>query len=159
MSMPLPSMRLLLRPTSTWVYLFKPWNNIHGHWITFRKTIDIEGPSPEVYCSMGAAYENLEQYDLGLKYYQKAAKLDAFYDEAWFGAGSCLEKQEKWYQALHFFNKAIKLNSQSPEYWKAAAHAEFKIGNTISSISAYEEASHFGPADKEIWLNLVLYIL
>ena len=75
------------------------------------------------------------------------------YDEAWFGAGNCLEKQEKWYQALHFFNKAVKLNSQNADYWKAAAHAEFKIGNTISAISAYEEASHLGPEDKEIWLN------
>jgi tetratricopeptide (TPR) repeat protein len=64
-----------------------------------------------------------------------------------------LEKQEKWYQALHFFNKAIKINTTNAEYWKAAAHAEFKIGNTISSISAYEEASLLGPDDKEIWLN------
>jgi len=64
-----------------------------------------------------------------------------------------LEKQEKWYQALHFFNKAVKLNSLNSEYWKAAAYAEFKIGNTISSLSAFEEASHLGPEDKEIWMN------
>jgi len=94
---------------------------------------------------MGAAHEGLEQYDLGLKYFQKSTKLDSMYDEAWFGAGSCLEKQEKWYQALHFFNKAVKLNSLNAEYWKAAAYAEFKIGNTISSISAFEEASHLAP--------------
>jgi tetratricopeptide (TPR) repeat protein len=54
---------------------------------------------------------------------------------------------------LHFFNKAVKIHSQNSEYWKAAAHAEFKIGNTISSISAYEEASNLGPEDKEVWLN------
>jgi len=119
----------------------------------FRKTIEIEGPSPEVYCCLGAAYENLGQYDLGLKYFQKSTKLDPLYDEAWFGAGSCLEKQEKWYQALHFFNKAIKISNDNSEYWKAAAHAEYKIGNIISSISAYEEASILGPTDKEIWLN------
>jgi tetratricopeptide (TPR) repeat protein len=41
----------------------------------------------------------------------------------------------------------------NPEYWKAAAYAEFKIGNTISSLSAFEEASHLGPDDKEIWMN------
>ncbi|MEJ0033265.1 MAG: tetratricopeptide repeat protein [Bacteroidota bacterium] len=29
----------------------------------------------------------------------------------------------------------------------------FKIGNTISAISAYEEACHLTPDDKEIWLN------
>ena len=78
------------------------------------------------------------EYDL-----DRVVELDRLgYDEAWFGAGNCLEKQEKWYQALHFFNKAVKLNAQNADYWKAAAHAEFKIGNTISSISAYEEASH-----------------
>ncbi len=105
----------------------------------FNKTVEIEGPSPEVYCCIGAAYENMGH--------------DSLYDEAWFGAGSCLEKQEKWYQALHFFNKAIKINHLNAEYWKAAAHAEFKIGNTISSISAYEEAANLAPEDKEIWLN------
>src|SRR5260221_521196 len=119
----------------------------------FKKTIEIEGPSPEVYCCIGAAYESLEHYDLGLKYFQKSTKLDPLYDEAIFGAGNCLEKQEKWYQALHFFNKAIKISNDNSEYWKAAAHAEYKIGNIISSISAYEEASILGPTDKEIWLN------
>ncbi|MFM8833287.1 MAG: tetratricopeptide repeat protein, partial [Cytophagales bacterium] len=75
------------------------------------------------------------------------------YDDAWFGAGCCLEKQEKWYQALHFYNKAIKINHLVADYWKAAAHAEFKVGNTISSISAYEEAANLAPDDKEVWLN------
>ncbi len=119
----------------------------------FKKTIEIEGPSPEVYCCIGAAYEGLGYFDLGLKYFQKSTKLDPLYDEAIFGAGNCLEKQEKWYQALHFFNKAIKLNNDNADYWKAAAHAEYKIGNIISSISAYEEASHLDPGDKETWLN------
>jgi tetratricopeptide (TPR) repeat protein len=75
------------------------------------------------------------------------------YDEAWFGAGACLEKQEKWYQALHFYNKALKLHVENAEYWKAIAHAEFKVGNIISSLDAYEEASKLDSTDKEIWLN------
>ncbi len=63
----------------------------------FKKTIEIEGPSPEVYCSIGAAYENLEHYDPRTKVLTKSTKLDSLYDEAWFGAGNCMEKQEKWY--------------------------------------------------------------
>jgi len=54
---------------------------------------------------------------------------------------------------LHFFNKALKINSENAEYWKSVAHAEFKVGNTVSSIDAYEEASKLDPSDKEIWLN------
>jgi tetratricopeptide (TPR) repeat protein len=44
----------------------------------FSKTIEIEGPSPEVYCCMGAAYENLQQYDQGLKYFQNHPNLIPF---------------------------------------------------------------------------------
>jgi tetratricopeptide (TPR) repeat protein len=60
---------------------------------------------------------------------------------------------EKWHQALHFFNKALKLHAENSEYWKSIAHAEFKLGNTVSSLDAYEEASKLDPDDKEIWLN------
>ena len=33
------------------------------------------------------------------------------------------------------------------------AHAEYKIGNTISSLDAYEEAAKLDATDKEIFLN------
>jgi predicted TPR repeat methyltransferase len=60
---------------------------------------------------------------------------------------------------LHFYNKALKINTENAEYWKSVAHAEFKVGNTVSSIDAYEEASKLEPEDKEIWLNGHLSIM
>ena len=119
----------------------------------FKQTLDLEGPSPEVYCSFGMVYESLGQFDLGLKYFQKATKLDPTYDEAWFGAGMCLEKKEQWPQALHFFNKAVKIDFNNPEYWKAVARMDFKVGNVVSAIGAYEEASQLDPTDREIWID------
>ena len=49
------------------------------------------------------AYEQLEQYELGLKYFQKSTKLDMLNDEAWYGAAVCLFKLEKWHESTHFF--------------------------------------------------------
>ena len=68
----------------------------------YKKTLDIEGPTSETACCIGVAYEKLEQYDLGIKYYQKAIKLDNFNDEAWYGVGMCLNAQDKWYESIHF---------------------------------------------------------
>ena len=62
-------------------------------------------------------------------------------------------------QALHFYNKAVKLDHLNHEYWKAAARMEYRIGNNISALSAFEEASNLAPDDPEIWLqwSLIYY--
>ena len=61
-------------------------------------------------------------------------------------------KQERWYEAIHFFNKAIRLNPDSEGYWAALAEAEYKVGNLISSLEAYQQAAQLGPENLEVWL-------
>jgi tetratricopeptide (TPR) repeat protein len=119
----------------------------------YKKTVDIEGASAETYCNMAEAYEKMEHYDLAVKYFQKAVKLDSFYSEAWFGVGRCLGYQEKWYEAIHFLNRALKLDCENPTFWKMVAEAEYHIGNLVSSLDAYEEASLLSPDDVEIFLD------
>ena len=38
-------------------------------------------------------------------------------------------------------------------YWKRVAEAEYHIGNLVSSLDAYEEASMLNPEDIEIYLD------
>ncbi len=113
----------------------------------YKKTLEIEGASAEIYCSLAETYEKIEQYDLAVKYYQKAVKIDSFYDEAWYGVGKCLARQDKWYEAIHFLNRALKLDSENFIYWKQIAEVEFQVGNLVSSLDAYEEASMLNPED------------
>lgn len=125
----------------------------------YRQTEKLEGPSAEIYFCQGAAYEKIEQFELAIKYYRKAVKLDIMYDEALFGIGICLNKQDKWYEAIHFLNKALRMNPENPQYWQAVAEAEFKTGNILSSLDAYEEASSLDPSNIDIWLDwsFILY--
>lgn len=119
----------------------------------YKKTLEIEGSSAELYCSLAETYEKMDHCDLAVKYYQKAVKLDSFYDEAWYGVGKCLAKQDKWYEAIHFLNRALKLDCENFLYWKKVAEAEFHVGNLVSSLDAYEEASMLNPEDLEILLD------
>lgn len=117
----------------------------------FKTTLELEGPTPEIYFSIGSVYEQMEQYDLAIRYYRKSTKLDQFYDEAWYCTGICLGHQNKWYEAVHFFNKALKLSVENADYWMALAEAEYKVGNVVSSIDAYDEVSQLDPGNQEVW--------
>jgi tetratricopeptide (TPR) repeat protein len=60
---------------------------------------------------------------------------------------------------VHFFNKALKIDNENGAYWKAVADAEYKIGNVVSALDAYVEASEMDPENAQVWLDwsLVYY--
>ncbi len=119
----------------------------------FIRTMDIEGPGSELYYLIATAYQHIEEYELGLKYYQKSNKLDPLYHEPLFGAGVCLGKLDRWYEAVHFFNKALKLNTENALYWRLIAEADYKVGNLVSSLDAYEESAMLNPTDCQTWID------
>ncbi len=119
----------------------------------FIKTLDVEGPSAELYFLIATTYQNLEEYELGLKYHQKAIKLKTLYHEPLHGAGYCLGKMDRWYEAVHFFNKALKINTENAFYWRSIAEADYKVGNLVSSLDAYEESAMLNPTDHQTWLD------
>jgi tetratricopeptide (TPR) repeat protein len=120
---------------------------------SFIRTMDIEGPGSELYYLIATTYQNLEEYEIGLKYHQKANKLEPLYHEPLFGAGICLGKLDRWYEAVHFFNKALKINTENALYWRSVAEADYKVGNLVSSLDAYEESAMLNPTDFQTWLD------
>ncbi|MCC5919320.1 MAG: tetratricopeptide repeat protein [Cyclobacteriaceae bacterium] len=120
----------------------------------YTKALEIEGHSSEVLCCIGAAYEKMEQYDLGIKYYRLSSKDDPENDEAWFGMACCLDAKQKWHEGIHAINKAIKLADDVTEYWVLKGRMEHQIGNLVSALQAYEEASYLGMGDMpSMWLD------
>ena len=80
---------------------------------------------------------------------------------------SLIKKQQGYYNYLHgiifsqknltqaekYFKKALKLDSENASYWKAVAESDFRVGNIVSSIEAYENAAELVPADEDLWLD------
>ncbi|MCF6359486.1 MAG: tetratricopeptide repeat protein [Cyclobacteriaceae bacterium] len=120
---------------------------------SFIRTMNIEGPGAELYYLIASAYQNISEFEIGLKYHQKASKLDSLYHEPIFGAGFCLGKLDRWYEAVHFFNKALKINTENALYWRSMAEADYKVGNLVSSLDAYEESAMLDSTDHQTWID------
>jgi tetratricopeptide (TPR) repeat protein len=120
---------------------------------SYLLTLEYEGPSPDLYCHIGAAYEKTGQYEIGLRYYTKASKIDSLYHQAWFGVGTCFAFKENWLEATHFFKKAIKIDPLNTSYLKSLAESEYSLGNSVSSIEIYEQLCQLEPVNAAVWLD------
>ena len=96
-------------------------------------------------CGLRASYEKMGQYEIGIRYYTKASKIDQLYHQAWFGVGTCLAFKENWLEATHFFKKAIKIDPLNEAYLNSLAASEYSLGNSVSrdKINALEIPSGF----------------
>lgn len=119
-----------------------------------NKTIEIEGwEDTYIYYNLGKCFQNLGNLERAVLLYQKSISLDDKNDDAWFAIGDSLDKQEKWYESIYFFQKAFESNEFSQRNSIALAEAEYKVGNVISSIEAYEKASLLDSSNLKVWLD------
>jgi len=118
---------------------------------TYRQALLYENHA-DFYCHLAAALEKLKQYEKAIQYYQKAFSLDNNYAEACYGIGVCLDKCSRWYEAIHYLKKAVQLNDKSGYFWYALATVEYKMGNILSCLNAYEQANRF-ISNTDLWLD------
>ena len=114
---------------------------------SFYRSLELDGPSPEIYSAIGRAYYYLEDYSSSIDYFQKSIKIDQFFKESYYWLGKSLVALDKWFEAIHYFKKAHKFNTENIEYIKSLAFAEFKVGNMVSSIDLYTIALEKEPSD------------
>ena len=107
----------------------------------------MEDKTADVFYNIGFCYEHLGMHPKAIEFYRKASKADAYFHEAFYGIGKCLEAQDKSYESIHFFKRALKLDEANADYWLAKANAEYKTGNIISSLEAFEEACVLEPSN------------
>ncbi len=80
----------------------------------FLSAVDLyEGNDPDLLCHLAATYEKLEQYEIAIKYYQRAIRANSTWDEGWYGVGICLDAIDRWLEALHFLRKAKELDDNN----------------------------------------------
>lgn len=108
----------------------------------FEKVLTVETPSAEIYTHLAASMEKMKDYEGAIKTYKKAIETKETYHIAWYGVGICLILQGNHYQAIHYLKRAVKYHKYSGDYWRSLAEAEYFVGNVVSSIEAYREASY-----------------
>jgi len=119
-----------------------------------NRTIEIEGwEDTYIYFNLGKCFENLGNLERAILLYRKSVSLDNKNDDSWYAIGNVLDKQEKWHESIFFFQKAFESNEFSQRNSIALAEAEYKTGNIVSSIEAYEKASVLNSTNTKVWLD------
>jgi tetratricopeptide (TPR) repeat protein len=76
---------------------------------------------------MGQTYEELDSFQLAIKCYTEAIKLDAEYYEAYLARGYCYDNIGKYQLALKDFNKAISLTGNTEDAWFAKQISNIRL--------------------------------
>ena len=119
----------------------------------FETIYELDGPGFDIYYHLGNIYFLRNEYDISIKFFQKALKEKEFHLKSLIGIGKSLSSIEKWHEAIHYFRKAISIEGDNIICLKFLAKAEFEIGNIISSKELFNEALKLNQNDKDIYLD------
>ncbi|MCS6967143.1 MAG: tetratricopeptide repeat protein [Cytophagales bacterium] len=146
--------------STVWYYLGHAQMNLNRYQeaeTSYKKAIELQEknstPDAEMYCCLAATYEKRKEYAQAARFYRKAIHLDQRCANGWYGLGMCLIARQRWYEAIGFLKKSVRLDNQREEYWLALATAEWKTGNVVSAIEAYQQASYINPSNPQVWLD------
>jgi len=78
-----------------------------------------ELPSATDLCNRGIMYNRLKRFDLAIKDFKRALKLDDDYTNALWGMGDAFYHQGQWRNALIFYEKYVKSSDKMPEGLKS----------------------------------------
>ena len=120
----------------------------------FRGVLKIEGPCPDSYTQIGAAYSQVKGHEKqALHFYQTALQENPKHSEAWFGMGCHYLRENKTEKAIKLIQKAIELKKDDANYWKGLGQAYYLSAKFQKSIEAYEEAVVLEPREQSTWLE------
>lgn len=84
----------------------------------FEKTIKIKGVEPEnralAFNALGYTFFAREQYDVAIRQYKEALKLNPAYTVAWNNLGKVYELKNLTVQALGAYNETLRIDSEDP---------------------------------------------
>lgn len=92
------------------------------------------------YLLWGAAYSDIEKYDVAIDKYKKALELDPKSFQTHNDLGSVYSELKKYNQAIEHYNIAINLNSECWFLYNNLANAYTKTGALESAIDLYDRA-------------------
>jgi len=98
-------------------------------------------PNSEVYCEIGTAYMEREDYDQALNWFREGINIDPSFSENYMAIGWLYYRQKLLEKALPWFMKALEINPSDP-------HCYDGIAQIFSQLFLYEEAIDFFRKEK-----------
>ncbi|MCT7981508.1 tetratricopeptide repeat protein [Laspinema olomoucense] len=105
--------------------------------VQFQKALKCKAPIDEeskalIYNALGYSYAALEQYDLGIRQYKEALKLNPEYVTGWNNLGFAFDRKGLTAQALEAYEKAQELDPNNKTATKRVASLRKRLPTQTS---------------------------
>lgn len=111
-------------------------------------------PLANIYTELGNCYDNLEDYDKAVAYYDKGLETNPYYFHLHFNKGVSLMRQEKYAEALECFKTSMFLNPAHQGSHFQYGQACIRLGYTVPGIMALNYTTLINPSSQYTILAL-----
>ncbi len=105
------------------------------------------------YFTIGTCYEQKEEYEDALHYYQLAINKNPGFADAWLGAGVVLNKLDKNKESFNYIKKSVELDSSNTESLMALAELNKDNGLFEEALENYLSVKQIDPTLPYLWLE------
>ena len=111
----------------------------------FERALKLNPQSSWAYNARGAAYMNMEKYDLAMTDFDSALALDPNYEQVFYNRGIIYARKGETKKAVEEFDKALKINSQDAEVLIDRAHAHGMLQQPDRAVQDLDAAIALQP--------------
>ena len=111
-------------------------------------------PLANIYTELGNCYDNLEDYDKAVAYYDKGLETNPYYFHLHFNKGVSLMRQEKYAEALECFKTSMFLSPAHQGSHFQYGQACLRLGYTVPGIMALNYTTLINPSSQYTILAL-----
>jgi tetratricopeptide (TPR) repeat protein len=122
-------------------------NNYLGAIDIYLDLLKLDNTNTKALCDMGFCYEQLGDYHLAMKTFQRTLGISNDCADAWYGKGMIYFRQKKYNQSIDTLKKAILIQPENADYWFLLGEAYNCAHRLNKAIEAYSRSSELNPRD------------
>lgn len=124
--------------------------------VAYKRAIEINPDSTEVYFHLGMAYSSLGKYKEAVEAYTRAVRIKPDYAAAHYNLGHAYSNLNRHDKAIKAFRQSIQYDPDNVEAYLALANAYFDSGNEERAVNTFEAAISRKPDDPYAYYRLGL---
>ncbi|HEX5734504.1 MAG TPA: tetratricopeptide repeat protein [Blastocatellia bacterium] len=124
--------------------------------VAYKRAIEINPDSTEVYYHLGMAYSSLGKYKEAVEAYTRAIRIRPDYAAAYYNLGHAYSNLDRHDKAIKAFRQSIRYEPDNVEAYVALANAYFDSGKEERAVETFEAAISRRPDDPYAYYRLGL---
>jgi len=121
----------------------------------YTEHVTISKDTTLTYQYIADCWEQLNNYDLAIRFYQLTIERAPKHADAWYGLGTSLMETGNFDGGLQALDQAISINPLNADYWFAHARGLFELEKAEDAARSLENGLNLDPNELTGWIELL----